>query len=67
VIILNRKTEKNPKGAGRTRKLSSEQEKLVVQRYKEGVLPYEIMYEFKISEKTYFRILKRVYDSPEEH
>ena len=44
---------------GRPRKLSTEQENKVVQEYKAGTFLYEIAYKFKISEKTFYRILNR--------
>ena len=58
---MNKKTEKNPKGAGRMRITSPKEEELIYQRHRRGFLTYEILYEFKISERTYSRILDRVY------
>ena len=58
---MNTKTEKNPKGAGRVRITSPKEEELIYQRHRRGFLTYEILYEFKISERTYSRILDRAY------
>lgn len=58
---MNAKTEKNPKGAGCMRKTSPRQEQLIFQRHRAGVAPYEILNEFKISDRTYIRILNRAY------
>lgn len=43
------------------RKLSFGQELLFFQRYRAVVAPYEILNEFKISDRTYIRILNRAY------
>ncbi len=58
---MNTKTEGNPKGAGCMRKMSPRQEQLIFQRHRAGVPPYEILNEFKISDRTYIRILSRLY------
>jgi len=55
------KTDRNPKGAGCMRKKTSREEQLIYQRHQEGVPSYAILNEFKISERTYIRILDRAY------
>jgi len=58
---MHEKTERNPKGAGRWRKKSLREEGIIYQRHRAGVPPYAILNEFKISERTYIRILNRAY------
>jgi hypothetical protein len=55
------KTDRNPKGAGCMRKKSLREEQLIYQRHRAGVPSYAILNEFKISERTYTRILDRAY------
>jgi hypothetical protein len=58
---MNKRTTTNPKGAGRMRKLYPEQERKMLERYLAGAMPYDILSEFQISERTYFRILNRMH------
>ena len=56
---MNAKTQRNPKGAGCSRKKSLREEQIIFQRHRAGVPSYAILNEFKISERTYIRILDR--------
>ncbi len=51
---------RNPKGAGRKRKLSPEQENHIYKLYQSGVSPEEIAYHNNISSSTLQRIIRRL-------
>lgn len=51
---------KNPRGAGRKRKMTLEQEQHIYRLYCSGVSPEEIAYHNKISGSTVQRIIRRL-------